>query len=93
MGWLVEPGFGPISPEITRTVEAAADALGHLDVTVEPVCITALERDFALYVFNRLHVMEMEPAFREATAGRSEDELYMMAKYMLSARHVDETVN
>ena len=28
--------------------------------------------------------MEMKPAFREATSGRSEEELYMMAKYMLS---------
>jgi len=29
------------------------------------------ERDFALDVFNRIHVMEMKPAFAEATAGRS----------------------
>ena len=46
--------------------------------------IPALERDFALDVFNRLHVMEMKPAFAEATAGRSQDELYKMAKTMLS---------
>ena len=39
--------------------------------------------DFALDVFNRLHVMEMKPAFAEATAGRGEDELYKMAKTML----------
>jgi aspartyl-tRNA(Asn)/glutamyl-tRNA(Gln) amidotransferase subunit A len=35
-------------------------------------------------VFSRLHVMEMKPAFVEATAGRSESELYTMAKRMLS---------
>jgi aspartyl-tRNA(Asn)/glutamyl-tRNA(Gln) amidotransferase subunit A len=35
-------------------------------------------------VFNRLHVMEMKPAFAEVTAGRSQDELYKMAKTMLS---------
>ena len=51
---------------------------------MEQVRIPALERDFALDVFNRLHVMEMKPAFAEATAGRSEGELYMMAKAMLS---------
>jgi aspartyl-tRNA(Asn)/glutamyl-tRNA(Gln) amidotransferase subunit A len=34
-------------------------------------------------VFNRLHVMEMKPAFAEATAGH-EDEMYKMAKTMLS---------
>ena len=84
VGWLVEPGFGPIDPEVAKTVEAAADALKGTGVTVEPVRIPALERDFALDVFNRLHVMEMKPAFREATAGHSDDELYMMAKYMLS---------
>ena len=84
VGWLVEPGFGPIDPEVAKTVEAAADALKRTGVSVEPVRIPALERDFALDVFNRLHVMEMKPAFREATVGRKEDELYMMAKYMLS---------
>ena len=51
--------------------------------------IPALERDFALDVFNRLHVMEMKPAFAEVTAGH-EDEMYKMARTMLvAARHVD----
>src|SRR3954471_20356343 len=55
-------------------------------MNVEPVRIPALERDFALDVFNRLHVMEMKPAFAAAaaTAGRGEDELYKMARTMLS---------
>jgi aspartyl-tRNA(Asn)/glutamyl-tRNA(Gln) amidotransferase subunit A len=35
-------------------------------------------------VFNRLHVMEMKPDFAEATAGRDQDELYMMSKTMLA---------
>lgn len=84
VGWLVEPGFGPVDPEVGATVQAAAEALGNLGFFVEPVRIPALERDFALDVFNRLHVMEMKPAFAEATAGRSPDELYKMAKTMLS---------
>jgi aspartyl-tRNA(Asn)/glutamyl-tRNA(Gln) amidotransferase subunit A len=84
VGWLVEPGFGPVDPEVAATVKAAAEALQGLGCVVEPVRIPALERDFALDVFNLLHVMEMKPAFAEATAGRSQDELYKMAKTMLS---------
>jgi aspartyl-tRNA(Asn)/glutamyl-tRNA(Gln) amidotransferase subunit A len=84
VGWLVEPGFGPIDREVAATVGSAADALKGVGIFVEPVRIPALERDFALDVFNRLHVMEMKPTFAEATAGRAESELYMMAKTMLS---------
>ena len=83
VGWLVEPGFGPIDPEVGATVQAAAEALRELGCFVEPVRIPALERDFAVDVFNRLHIMEMKPAFAEATAGRGQDELYKMAKTML----------
>ncbi|NKM31930.1 amidase [Rhizobium laguerreae] len=84
VGWMVGPGFGPVDPEVTATVKAAAEALKDIGVSVEHVGIPALERDFALDVFNRLHVMEMKPAFEEATAGRRDDELYKMAKTMLS---------
>lgn len=84
VGWMVGPGFGPVDPEVAATVKAAADALANIGVVVEAVGIPALERDFALDVFNKLHVMEMKPAFAEATAGRSRNELYKMAKTMLS---------
>lgn len=84
VGWLVEPGFGPVDPEVAATVESASTALKEIGIFVEPVRIPALEKDFALDVFNRLHVMEMKPAFIEATAGRSNDEIYKMAKAMLS---------
>ena len=83
VGWMVGPGFGPVDPEVAATVKAAADALMGLGIHVEHVGIPALERDFALDVFNRLHVMEMKPAFREATAGH-EGQMYKMAKTMLS---------
>lgn len=83
VGWLVEPGFGPIDPEVARTVEQAADALKALGLQVEPARIPALEKDFALDVFNRIHVMEMKPAFAEITAGH-EDQMYKMSKTMLS---------
>jgi aspartyl-tRNA(Asn)/glutamyl-tRNA(Gln) amidotransferase subunit A len=80
---MVGPGFGPVDPEVAATVKDAAEALKDVGVFVESVSIPALERDFALDVFNRLHVMEMKPAFAEATAGH-EDEMYKMAKTMLS---------
>ncbi|MCQ8278831.1 amidase [Acetobacteraceae bacterium KSS8] len=83
VGWMVGPGFGPVDPEVAATVRAAAGALEAMGIEVEPVGIPALERDFALDVFNRLHVMEMKPAFRDATAGH-EDQMYKMAKTMLS---------
>ena len=83
VGWLVEPGFGPIDPEVGATVRAAAEALRGLGCVVEPVRIPALERDFAVDVFNRIHVMEMKPVFAEATAGRGPDEIYAMARTML----------
>ncbi|KAA0114939.1 amidase [Methylobacterium sp. P1-11] len=83
VGWMVGPGFGPIDTEVAATVQAAADALKGEGHHVEEVRIPALERDFALDVFNKLHVMEMKPAFREATVGH-EDQMYRMAKTMLS---------
>ena len=84
VGWMVGPGFGPVDPDVAATVKAAAGALGDMGVFIEPVGIPALERDFALDVFNKLHVMEMKPAFARATAGRSRDQLYKMATTMLS---------
>jgi aspartyl-tRNA(Asn)/glutamyl-tRNA(Gln) amidotransferase subunit A len=84
VGWMVGPGFGPLDAEVAATVKVAAEALKDLGIVVEQVRIPALECDFSLDVFNKLHVMEMKPAFAAATAGRSQDELYKMAKTMLS---------
>jgi aspartyl-tRNA(Asn)/glutamyl-tRNA(Gln) amidotransferase subunit A len=84
VGWLVEPGFGPIDREVAATVQTAAAALRDFGHTVESVRIPALERDFALDVFTRLHVLEMKPGFVETTAGRSEDEIGEMARFMLA---------
>ncbi|CAB3746242.1 amidase [Paraburkholderia humisilvae] len=84
VGWMVEPGFGPVDPEVAATVKAAAEALKNVGCFVDPVRIPALERDFANDVFNRLHVMEMKQEFAEATAGRSHDDLYNTVKTMLA---------
>jgi len=84
VGWLVEPVFGPIDPEVAATVQAAAEALKGFEHTVEPVRIPALERDFALDIFTRLHILEMKPGFIKTTADRREDEIGEMARFMLS---------
>jgi aspartyl-tRNA(Asn)/glutamyl-tRNA(Gln) amidotransferase subunit A len=83
VGWLVEPGFGPIDAEVAATVQAAAEALHGAGCLVEPVRIPALERDNSLEVFNRLHIMEMKPAFAGATAGH-ESEMFKISKGMLA---------
>lgn len=84
IGWMTGPGFGPVDAQVAATVKAAASALQNLGMQVDQVSIPALEKDFALDVFNRLHIMEMKDAFKRATAGHHEDELYKMAKTMLS---------
>ena len=84
VGWLVEPGFGPIDPEVAATVRHAAEVLAGAGCVVEPVRIPALEHDNALDVFIRLHVMEMKPAFREATNGHG-DKIFKIARAMLDA--------
>lgn len=83
VGWLVEPGFGPIDPEVAAIVQAAADALAGAGCVVEPVRIPALERDFALDVYNKLHVMEMKAVFAETVAGHPDSDIYQPAKTML----------
>jgi aspartyl-tRNA(Asn)/glutamyl-tRNA(Gln) amidotransferase subunit A len=83
VGWMVGPGYGPVDPEVAATVRAAGEALKDVGIYVEQVSIPALERDFALDVFNRLHVMEMKPVFAEATAGH-QSEMFKMSKTMLS---------
>ncbi|MBO9738757.1 amidase [Xanthomonas axonopodis pv. begoniae] len=83
VGWMISPGYGPVDPEVQATVRAAANALKDIGIFVEEVRIPALERDFALDVFNNLHVMEMKPAFAEAVAGH-EDLMFKMSKTMLS---------
>lgn len=50
VGWLVEPGFGPIDHEVGSTVRAAAEALKAAGCAVKSFRIPTLERDFTLDV-------------------------------------------
>ncbi|QES88333.1 amidase [Rhizosphaericola mali] len=85
IGWMTGPGLGPVDKEVKSVVKQAAEALQSIGVYVEEVNIPALEKDFALEVFNELHVMEMKPEFRKATAGFPPEKIYKMAQTMLSA--------
>jgi len=88
VGWLVEPGFGPIDAAVAATVRAAAEALHGAGCVVEPVRLPALEQDNALDIFRQLHVMEMKPAFAAATAGH-EAEMFAISKAMLATPDTD----
>jgi aspartyl-tRNA(Asn)/glutamyl-tRNA(Gln) amidotransferase subunit A len=68
LGWLVEPGFGPIDSDVAATVRAAAEALKSAGVVVEPVRIHVLEQIDSTDVFWKLQVMEAKPEFKKATA-------------------------
>jgi len=82
VGWLVDSGLGPVDAEVAATVQQAADALRGAGAQVEAVTIPALERDNPLDLFMRQHVMEVKPAFEEATAGH-EDQRFTYSKTLL----------
>jgi aspartyl-tRNA(Asn)/glutamyl-tRNA(Gln) amidotransferase subunit A len=83
VGWLADSGLGPVDAEVAATVQEAADALQGAGAQVDPVSIPALERDNPLELFMRQHVMEVKPAFREATAGH-EDQMFTYSKTLLA---------
>jgi aspartyl-tRNA(Asn)/glutamyl-tRNA(Gln) amidotransferase subunit A len=84
VGWLVEPGFGPIASDVAATVEAAARSLRDLDCIVEPVRIRALEENSGLALYMKLAVPETKACFRRATEGH-EAVIYKFVADILSA--------
>jgi aspartyl-tRNA(Asn)/glutamyl-tRNA(Gln) amidotransferase subunit A len=83
VGWLVEPGFGPIDLEVAATVQRAAEALRNAGSLIEEIRIPALERENALEIFWKLHQMEIKPVFAEITRGR-EDEIFSTSRGLLA---------
>jgi aspartyl-tRNA(Asn)/glutamyl-tRNA(Gln) amidotransferase subunit A len=73
VGWLVEPGFGPVDSEVAATVQAAAQALEGVGVIVERVRLPVLEQIDAIDVFWKLQVMEAKPEFKKVTAGHEKE--------------------
>src|SRR6201996_262873 len=74
VGLLID-AFAPVDSDVAATVQASAEALQGLGVTVEPVRIPVLERINALELLWKLQVMETKPAFRKVTAGH-EDKIF-----------------
>ena len=64
VGWLVEPGFGPIDADVAATVAAAAEALQGLGCEVVPVRLPALERCDGVALSATLFAAEIRPYFR-----------------------------
>lgn len=83
VGWLIDSGLGPIDSEVAATVQNAAEALHSIGATVDEVAIPAFERDNPLELFYRQHVMEVRPAFAEATTGH-EDQMFTISTSMLA---------
>ena len=44
VGWLTEPGFSPVDPEVAGSVAAAADFLASVGCDVEEIRLPVLEK-------------------------------------------------
>lgn len=87
VGWACEPAFGPIDPDVTATVAAAANALRDLGCVVEPAPPRGLESIDATALSTVLFTAEVVPCLREVAAGR-ESELHPMTRRTLKAADV-----
>jgi aspartyl-tRNA(Asn)/glutamyl-tRNA(Gln) amidotransferase subunit A len=87
VGWLVEPGFGPIDPEVAATVADAASALSSAGFDVEPIRIPALEEIDGIDLYLKLQGPEVKPVVVEATAGHP-DHIFKYAARILGAPDV-----
>jgi aspartyl-tRNA(Asn)/glutamyl-tRNA(Gln) amidotransferase subunit A len=67
IGWLTEPGFGPVASDVATTVEAAARSLQRLGYAVEPVRIPTLEASDGVALSGVLFGAEVKPEFRRVT--------------------------
>lgn len=83
IGWLVQPGFGPVDPAVSATVAAAAKALGETGCRVAEVRLPELEACDCAALSAKLFLPEILPYFKEHTAGR-EDELHAVLAHTLT---------
>ncbi|MGX1854403.1 amidase [Streptomyces sp. NPDC055299] len=83
IGWLVQPGFGPVDPAVSATVAAAAKALGETGCRVAEVRLPELEACDCTALSAQLFLPEILPYFKEHTAGR-EDELHAVLAHTLT---------
>ncbi|MGW8972357.1 amidase [Streptomyces platensis] len=83
VGWLVQPGFGPVDPAVAATVTAAAEALADAGCDVAEVRVPELEAGDCTQLSATLFLPEILPYFKEHTAGR-EGELHAVLRHTLS---------
>ncbi|GGC50054.1 amidase [Chelatococcus reniformis] len=70
IGMIIEPGFGPIDPDVMTAVRHAAQALRDEGCAVEEVRLPLLERHSFYEVMAPLIAGRLLPYFRELAAGR-----------------------
>ena len=101
VGWLVEPGFGPVDREVASAVAAAADLLKDFGCEVEAVRISALEHNNYFDTALVLYGAELGPYIHRAVGSRLAElhfigKLYAtlppqaIADYLHAERQVDD---
>ena len=85
IGWLAEPGFGPVDSEVAAVVAGAAELLGRLGCEVEPVRVPILEEIDCTELASVLFA-ELNPYLRPVFAGR---EAELSPNGLRSARRPD----
>lgn len=84
VGWLAEPGFGPVDREVAHGVSDAADLLKDAGCHVEPVCIPLLEQNNYFDPAILLYGAELGRYIRRAVGNR-EAELHYIGKIYVSS--------
>ncbi|MEV5774641.1 amidase [Streptomyces antimycoticus] len=87
VGWMTEPGFGPVDREVAATVSAAADALREAGCTVEPAPLETLEAVDGTELSAILFAAETGPFLRRVAAGH-ESELHTVMRRTIAAPEV-----
>jgi Asp-tRNA(Asn)/Glu-tRNA(Gln) amidotransferase A subunit family amidase len=90
VGWASEPAFGPVDPEVTATVMAAADALRDAGCAVEPAPLDRLASVDGTALSAVLFSAEVAPYFRRTVAGR-ESEVHAVVRRTIAAPEVTAT--
>ncbi|MCB8882639.1 amidase [Acidisoma cellulosilytica] len=78
VGWLTD-FFGPLDPEVAKTVKEAAKALSVAGCQVEEVSLPILKETDGVTIFWKLQQMETRSVFEKVTAGH-EDQVFNHVK-------------
>lgn len=87
VGWASEPAFGPVDPEVTATVVAAAEALRDSGCAVEPAPLDERAAVDGTALSAVLFAAEVVPYFRRVAAGR-ESELHAVVQRTIASPDV-----